>query len=118
MIEVLETLRKSLNFFTYEKDEQILAVAIDNMSAPFIYVICDNEYPETLLVSIAVDYPISTHVAEVILACTDLSHTELTEGFYISQLNGETVFGGDAENRFDLENLDLKDIHPLNDLKN
>ena len=80
------------NYFSYFKDDDILVISDDKDSLPFCYIIIASDHPKNILVSIAIDYPISTNVAEIIIHCGRIGDVALTHPFYISPGTGTTFF--------------------------
>jgi hypothetical protein len=109
----LKEIQKLLTpYFSYFKDKQILAISEDKASLPFAFLINDKNYPNSLLLSIAVDYPNSITVVDLTLISSSISNILLSEAFYISPSDGKTYFGDNAYSRWDLEMLDLNGITP------
>ncbi len=76
-----------------------------------MYVICDENHKDTLLVSIAVDYPTSINVGLIILAAVSVLKVTMIGPFYISS-NGKKYLNNDAHSRWEMETLELNDINP------
>lgn len=112
----LKTLKSKLtSFYCYFKSDNILAVSEDKAVLPFIQIVCDSNYPDHLLLSVAADYPYSERAIEVALWCSQIRSTALTEPFFISA-NGSTYTGQDAYNQFELEQVyPLDKMIPLTD---
>lgn len=103
------------HFYCYFKSDNILTIAEDKAVLPFIQVICDENYPNHFLLSVAVDYPDSERAVEVALWANSIKSTVLTEAFFISA-NGSTYTGLEAHNQFELEQVyPLDKMLPLTD---
>lgn len=115
------TLLKELNsiiknyHYTEFVEKQILSVSVNNTDLPFCYIIIDEEmYPDTLLLSFAVDFQSAFLASELTLICKGVGKTALAEEFYIDQ-NGIKCFGTEAHLRFEGE-AHLKEIVPISQL--
>lgn len=105
--------KKLTNYFSYFKDHDILVVSEDKESLPFCYLIMTSDYPHTVLVSVAVDYPICNNVAEIVIHCSRAGNTSLTHPFYISPGTGTTFFDEAAFEQWDIDTIDLDKLTPL-----
>jgi len=101
------------NYFSYFKEDNALILSEDKASMPFIYIICDDSYPDELLCSVAVDYPNPILVAEIALTASKVMKTTLSEPFYISPIDGQTYFDQEAYDKWDRDTLDLNDLAPI-----
>jgi hypothetical protein len=105
------------SFFTYFKDDHVLAVAEDNLSAPFMFLIVEPNHPKKVLLSIAVDYSNALNVALVTLYSSDVAKTFLTYPFYISKTNGSTYIDNEAFEKWNFESIDLEQMEPESRIK-
>lgn len=109
----LVKLQKHLNnFFTYFKDDNMLVISEDKSVLPFCYAIFDKKAANSILLSVAVDYPTSLNVAEIALKASTIHPTALTHVFYIST-NGTTYVDSDAYRQWDLDTIDMEQIQPV-----
>lgn len=99
------------NFYCYFKDDNILTISEHKDVLPFMQVICDSNYPNLFLLSIALDYPDSERAVEVALWANSIKSTALTEAFFTS-LNGSIYSGEEAHRQFELEK-----VYPLDKIK-
>ncbi len=99
--------------YTYFQDDSILVISEDKEALPFMYLINDDNHKDALLMSIAVDYPTAINVGLIILAAVSVLKVIMIGPFYISQSNGKKYLNDDAQERWDMETLELNDINPL-----
>lgn len=116
--KILKKVSKSLaSHFTYFKHDNILVVSEDKTQLPFAYIVYDNRYPNTLLLSLSLDYFNIHSVSDVVIATSQIYEVNSSESFYISK-DGTTHFSEDAYYYFDLENNKLKDLTPISNAIN
>jgi hypothetical protein len=106
-------LQKSIpHFFSYFKEENVLAISDNKDKLPFAFVINDDEYKFHLLLSIAIDYPNAEKAVELALYTNKIKPAAITESFYISQ-NGTTYTGDEAYKYWSIDlNYSLNEIDP------
>lgn len=102
-------------FFTFFKNNNILVVSEDKASLPFALLVYENEHPNVLLVSLAIDYPDSVVVAHMILALSQKMNIALSDVFYISPSDGHTHFNEEAYDKWQLSQFDLGKIPALSE---
>jgi hypothetical protein len=113
--KILTKIQKKLNkYFTYFKDDNILVISEEKSVLPFAYLIADERYPNAILISLAVDYPQSINVAEIICLTSTIYRITLTEPFYICTSDGKTYFDEEAYTKWELDTIPLDKIEPLN----
>lgn len=111
---IIKKLQKKLkNYFTYQKTSDILIVSLDKHEMPFAYVVYDNvHYPNNLLLSFSVDFPIASMAANLALDINDIKPVIISEQFFISN-SGITYWAEEAEKMFEIENLlNIEDLEP------
>lgn len=111
----LKNVQKNLKgFFCYFKAENVLVVSEDKSVMPFAYIIADElNYPDTLLLSVAVDFPFAEKVVHVALCANRIQKVALTDQFFIGQ-NGVTYMGEEADKYYEIETeCPLEEIEPL-----
>lgn len=111
MTKTLKKIQKRIpKYFSYFKDDHILAISEDKMQLPFCFLIDDDRYPNKVLLSLAVDYPNSINVANlIVLAKIPMM---LVQPFYISTTNGTTYIDDDAFHRWELEAINIEQLTP------
>lgn len=115
-----EDLKKIANklksqFFSYFKDDAILAVSEDKAVLPFAFLI--KESKDILLLSFALDSHPSV-VANFTLLSNSVKPVFIAENFYISQ-SGSTYFGEEADKMFAIDNLiDLEGLTAISEVVN
>ena len=97
-----------IEFFTYFKSDEVLAVAEDKSSGPFAFLVYDKNKPGQLLLSLAIDYFNTFAVTEFVLTASKTQTIELSDVFYISPLDGQTLFNEDAYDRYTTEQENAK----------
>lgn len=97
------------DFYCYFKHNNILTISEDKASLPFIIIVKEADYR----VSIAVDYLSPIVVAHLILAISKVKPINLAESFYISPNTGQTYFGHEASDQWDMDNLDISMVEPI-----
>lgn len=100
------------SFFCYFKDDNVLVVSEDKAVLPFAFLIKDSNYPDFLLLSLAVDFPFCEKAVSLALQCNNIRKVTLTEQFYISQ-DGVTYLGDDALKYHQLETVPLEKIETI-----
>jgi hypothetical protein len=100
------------NYFSYFKHDNILVISEDKAVLPFAYIIVDPGYKNTFLLSLAVDYPNSINVAQLILSVSKYYNLALSEPFFINPNDGITYFNDDAYKQWDLQSINLDKIEP------
>lgn len=104
--------------FTEFAHDNILTISDNKLSTPFAYVISDENYPEYLLLSLAIDYPICENAVMVALLANTIKSVRVAETFYINN-EGLTVWGELAFDAFDKDqSIDLNNLQPINKLLN
>ena len=116
--KLLKLQTKLKNFFTYFKDDGVLVVSEDKTTLPFLYAIVDKHSPESILLSISVDYPTSINVSEITIKSAQVSKTSLTHPFYISIQSGKTFIDDDAYRQWDLDSIDLNQLEAISEAIN
>lgn len=111
--QLLKVQKLLKGYFTYFKHDDILVVSEDKAVLPFAYIINDINYKDTLLISLAVDYPNSLKVADVVLTISKLINVEISEPFFINPSDGVTYFNEDAYEQWDLQSINLDKIDPI-----
>lgn len=106
------------NYFSYFKSDKILVVSEDKTEMPFGYLIADENYKNTLLLCLAIDYANPLKVADLALQANKVLPVEVSEGFYINPMNGTTYFDEDAYYQYNLQSLDLNAMEPISDAQN
>lgn len=102
----------SKSYYCYFKDKDILVVAEDKSVLPFLYVLVDPHYKNTLLLSFAIDFPFPSRACVIGLELSNICNIAVAEDFYISK-SGSTFWGDEANKilQFDtqlpLEELDM-----------
>lgn len=100
-------------FYCYLKDDDILVVSEDKATLPHTFIMTDTVFPNTLLLSFAVDYPNASVAASIALHLTRVTKVALVENFYISKHNGTTFWGDDALKYYSFESqIALEEIEP------
>lgn len=102
-------------FFCYFKHDDIIAISEEKDMAPFAYVLFDDSYPDNLLISLAVDYPIASTVAKLVLLVNKTSPLLVADNFYINQM-GQTLWNEEADYAFELDMIDLDQCEPITDI--
>lgn len=103
------------NYFTYSKTGAIIVVSLDKTELPFAYIIEDFNYPNCLLVSFAVDFPICDIAAQLVLDINKIKKVLVSENFYISN-TGITFWGDEAFERFNIDNfIDLESLEAVSE---
>lgn len=103
------------DYFCYYKSDDILVVSEDKSTLPFAFFIQEISVPNTVVMALAVDYSDCFAVSQVSILAATATSVVLGEVFYISPKNGETHFGEEALNQFDLENFDITDVVPISE---
>lgn len=105
-------------YFVEEKDENIISLSPSNESLPFAYLLYDDDYPNTIILSFAVDYPDATASADLVLTLIHICKVAVGEPFFCD--NGFNMhWGEDAYQKFELQELvDLGTLEPISDLRN
>lgn len=113
---ILKKVEKSLkNYFLFTKNPGIIAVSLDKADLPFAHIIEDNNYPDCLLVSFDVAFPICDIAAQLVLEVNDIKKVVLTENFYFSQ-TGDILWGEEALERFSIDtNVDLEQLDAISE---
>lgn len=102
-------------YFTYSKTSDIVVVSLDKTELPFAYIIEDSGYPNNLLISFAVNFPIANVVADLVLKVNKIKNVLVTENFYISN-SGHTLWGQEAVERFHIDNfVDLETLEAVSE---
>lgn len=98
------------NYFTYFKENNILAISEDKSSLPFAFLIIEDEYKDLILLSISLTAdPVLS--ADIALQASLFNEIMLIEAFYVSEVDGMTYFGNEATRQYNLENeIDLMQI--------
>lgn len=112
--DLLKLQKKLKNFFSYFKDDNILAISEDKTTLPFALVIYDEEnFPDYFLLSVATDYNNCDVAIEVALWANKIKRSVLSDPFFISQ-TGNTYTGDEALSQYNLEvELPLDKLKPL-----
>lgn len=101
-------------YYCYKKEDSILVLAEDKGDIPFLYIIEDDNYPKTLLLSFSIDYPYPSNACLIALELREHYKVLIAEDFYISK-SGYTHWGDEARKilHFDmqlpLEEYDITD---------
>ena len=106
---LLKIQAKLPNFFTYFRDDNILAISEDNMQLPICFLVLEKK---KVMIFLAVDYPNSIKVAHIVLASSSIVKSYITNTFYISMTNGATYLDDEAYDRWDLESINLNELEP------
>ncbi len=85
---------------------------------PFLYAITVPEHPKHILISVAVDYPTSLNVSEIVISASQVAKVGLTEPFYISPQSGKTHMSQDAYEKWDIDSIDISALEPLSQAMN
>ena len=80
---------------------------------PFITFIIQSNIPKNFLISIAVNYPTSISVADIIIEANKIQPVLLSEPYYVSSSDGKTYFNEDAYRQWDLESVPMDDLTPI-----
>ncbi len=103
------------NYFCYFKHPNVLVISEDKSVLPFAYIIVDKSHPASLLLSLAINYPTTINVAEVILVAQTIFPISLADPFYIAASDGKTYLNEDAYDMWGKESVDLSSIMPLSE---
>lgn len=93
MNKVTKVLTKT--FHVTEFLDNALAVSFSEGDLPFALVIQEDESPDTIYFSPAVDAPDPYSIADITLRLVHIAKTELAEPFYLDQ-EGELFWGAEA----------------------
>jgi len=119
MNKLLEKAAKSLGYlFTELVEDNALHVCIAEDDTPFMILLCAKEYPDTIIISLAADFPDTFITTNVILDLIGVSKLELSDSFYITE-TGTVTIGKDADlKRMLFESEDLMNMQALSNTKN
>lgn len=105
----------SSKYYCFLKDPNVLSISEDKSVLPYAHIIADEAHPQALLLSLAIDYPNPSNVADVALQANSVCPIVVSEEFYISPHTGNTYFSEDAHMQYELDALDLEHMHPPTD---
>jgi len=96
-LTLLQKAAKLLNktFHTQEFLDNALAVSFNQADPPFALVIIEEDNPDVLYYSVAVDAPDPHSVADIALRLINMAKTELSEPFYLND-EGELFWSDEA----------------------
>lgn len=80
-------------------ENKVLEFSIDKKSLPFALVMYEDNFPNTILVSLSVDYHANDLLASFIIKLGYVGKIQLTEGFYLDDA-GVCFLGEEAYNEY------------------
>lgn len=92
----------------------VLLVSEDKKSSHFAYLIVEEETFNGIIISLAIDYPDSCTVAELVMNCMYTAPSLLGEKFFVNQ-HGDIFWNEDSQMAmdFELDNPNAKDKFTL-----
>lgn len=97
MNKLLSKAKKSLDYlFTESVEDNALHLCINKDEVPFLILLTDTDYPDTIIISLAADFQDCFLTSRILLDIFHVAKIELGESFLISD-KGEVIIGQDCD---------------------